>query len=718
MGFLAPAFLFGALAVGVPLYLHLLRRNTSVPLPFSSLMFFEKQAPNAVRRRRLRHWLLLALRLAVLLFLAFAFAEPYLTRALPGVAPEKLVLVAIDDSFSMRSGTRLEDAKQQALALLSAKRAADRAQVLSLEARVHLLTQTTQDMRTLRDAVNGIQPGDSRASFGTLASVVKSISQNEHVPIEVHLFSDLQKTAMPSNFSELALPSGATLVLHSVATPVPNWTVESVAAPRQVWDPRTVHVEAVIAGYGTPAATRTVSFMVNGKTVATRQVSVPASGRVTARMDSLDLPFGFSRGSVTIDSADPLAADDQFLFAIERTERKRGLFIYQSADTRSPLYFGTAVTSAAQTSVSLEKLSVDKLGDTDPSQYSFVVLSDLESLPAVFNDRLMQYVRRGGSVLVALGTAAAQRAEVPVFGGKILQMHHYSRDAGRFAAVGEANAALPTAGSQEEWEGVRFYYAAGIDEQGAHVAVRLQDHTPLVLEKAIGEGRVVVFTSGFDNLTNDLPLHPMFVAFAGRAVRYLSGGEAGSSSRVVDDLMPLRTERESGVKVVALDPSGQPALSLGEAATAQTVALTRAGFYTLRLATGRQDLVAVNPDRRESDLTPVAPDVLALWQGAQPAAVAAQVANGGAAQPSAGAVSAPGAAAPGAAGASSASGAQPGGGPSGGLAAAGQPLVGATPQTGMLQSSLWWYALAVLLVFVLAESAIASGYLGTPRDEP
>jgi len=219
MGFLAPAFLFGALAVGVPLYLHLLRRNTSIPLPFSSLMFFEKQAPNAVRRRRLRHWLLLALRLAVLLFLALAFAEPYLTRALPGVAPEKLLLVAIDDSFSMRAGTRLEDAKRQALELLSAKRAGDRAQVLSLEARVHLLTQTTQDMRTLRDAVNGIQPGDSRTNYGTLVSVVKSISENEHVPVEVHLFSDLQKTAMPASFSELTLPSGAIKNTPAVSVP-------------------------------------------------------------------------------------------------------------------------------------------------------------------------------------------------------------------------------------------------------------------------------------------------------------------------------------------------------------------------------------------------------------------------------------------------------------------------------------------------------------------
>ena len=52
MGFLAPAFLFGALAVGLPLYLHLLRRSTSTPLPFSSLMLFEVRPPSATQRNR------------------------------------------------------------------------------------------------------------------------------------------------------------------------------------------------------------------------------------------------------------------------------------------------------------------------------------------------------------------------------------------------------------------------------------------------------------------------------------------------------------------------------------------------------------------------------------------------------------------------------------------------------------------------------------------
>ena len=88
MGFLAPGFLLGALAVGLPLYLHLLRRSTSTALPFSSLMLFELRPPSATRRRRLRYWWLLALRLALLLLLATAFAEPYVNQLVTGSPTE------------------------------------------------------------------------------------------------------------------------------------------------------------------------------------------------------------------------------------------------------------------------------------------------------------------------------------------------------------------------------------------------------------------------------------------------------------------------------------------------------------------------------------------------------------------------------------------------------------------------------------------------------
>ena len=130
---------------------------------------------------------------------------------------------------------------------------------------------------------------------------------------------------------------------------------------------------------------------------------------------------------------------------------------------------------------------------------------------------------------------------------------------------------------------------------------------------------MLLFTSGLDNLTNDFPLHPAFVAFVEQTARYLSGAERPASARTVDSFFDLRTAREQepgqrlGVEVV--DPDGHRPLSLNEAATTQSLRLTRAGFYQVRLANGREDLVGVNPDRRESNLDVVPDDVLALWRG-------------------------------------------------------------------------------------------------------
>jgi Aerotolerance regulator N-terminal/von Willebrand factor type A domain len=690
VGFVAPAFLVGALAVGLPLYLHLLRRNTSTPLPFSSLMFFELRQQSTTRRRRLRYLLLLALRMALVLLMALAFAEPYVRQVAAGGAPDRLLLVVVDNSFSMRAGTRLADARRGALAVLSAKRPGDRAQVLALDAQVHVLTQATQDAPTLRAAVESIEPGDSRGSFGVLATAVRSIAEDERAPIELHLFSDMQRTGMPPSFSEMALPGNVSLVLHPAARAVaPNWVVESVLAPREVWDPHTAHVRAVIAGYETPAATRTVSFVVNGKTIATRRVDVPASGRATAEIDSLELPYGFSRCSVKIDAADSLPADDEFVFAIDRADRKRGLFVFQAADTRSALYFDDALGAATNTAVVLDKVTVDRVSNVDPASYAFVVISDVASLPASFTKKMLDYVHRGGNVLIVLGTVAAQQHEIPFFDGGILSLRHYSRDAERFAAVGQTDSTYPAGGSPEEWEGVKFFYAAVVDERNTRVGVRLQDSTPLLLEKTVGEGRVMVFASGLDNLTNDLPLHPVFVAFVERMARYLSGGEAHGDPHRVDDLIALRNAKEQAIGVEVIDPTGRRSLSLQEAVSSQWYPLTRTGFYEVHLANGRRDLVAVNADRRESDLAPIPADELALWRGS------------GVPGASVGLLSPPGAV---------------GGVP---LAAAGRGAASvAAPQVTALRRGLWWYAMLGVLAAALAESAIGGRYLATLRDEP
>src|SRR2546426_10548646 len=107
MGFFTPWFLAGALAVGLPIWLHLLKQHKTTPLPFSSLMFFERRTQSSIKHRRLRYLLLFALRTALVALLALAFARPFVNSAtVASAGGGKLLVLAIDNSFSMRQGNR------------------------------------------------------------------------------------------------------------------------------------------------------------------------------------------------------------------------------------------------------------------------------------------------------------------------------------------------------------------------------------------------------------------------------------------------------------------------------------------------------------------------------------------------------------------------------------------------------------------------------------
>ena len=677
MGFFAPWFLAGLLAVGLPVYVHLLRRQTTVPRRVSSLMFFEPGTQSSVRHRRLRHYLLFALRTLLVLLLVLTFAQPFL-RHKSVLASDKLLLVAIDDSYSMNAGspgaTRLDDAKRGALAALAGRSGGQNAQVIALGSQMRILTQPIQDGAALRAAVEGITSGDGHGTFGELGRGMRAMAETVHKPIELHLFSDMQTSNMPGSFAEMVMPGTVELVLHPVSpAPVPNWTVETVDAPARLVDTKKARVVAVIAGHQTPAASQSVSLVVNGRVAATKKVDVPANGRGTVEFNGLDVPYGASRCAIRIELPDAFPGDNESDFAVQRADPERVLFVHQATDTRSPLYFGTALAAAAQASFVLQSITPDQAADIDPSKYAFVVLSDVAFVPSILDNALLRHLETGGSVLIATGTSQAHREHLPVFGGSAGDGHFYSR-AGSFSKVAQADAAHPAMRDANGWPGTKFFYAATIDPGAARVVARLADGTPLLMDKQVGEGHILLFASGFDNLTNDLPLSPAIVSFVDRSARYLSGEEGLRGARVVDSFVQLRnpaggvSKAASAATVDVISPDGTRPLTLKEAANASSFQLTRAGFYQIRFANGRNDLIAVNPDRRESDLDVIPADVLKLWSGA---------------------------------------------------GATRQPASSESPvQADANRSPVWWWGMLLLTFIALAESIVASGYLGTQREQP
>ena len=670
MGFFAPWFLIAAAGLALPLYLHLLKKQTTTPKAVSSLMFFESRTQASTRHRRLRYYLLLFLRMLLLALLILAFANPFINRNAATLAADRLVLLVVDNSFSMRAGTRLADAKDAAMSVLSGKGAA-RGQVASFGSQLHLMTQPIEDQSALRAAVQSIQPGDGHGNFGELSRAIRAMGESVHTPIELHVFSDMQRGDLAATFADMNLPANVALTTHAVVTKSqPNWTVESVDAPGQVWgkDAKPVHVQAVVSGYLTPAAQRTVSLVVNGKTTATKTIAVPPNGRATVDFPALEVPYGFSRCEVKIDSADGFPADDLRRFAVQRSDPQKVLLIHNYGDTRSPLYVGSALSAAAQSAFILESIAVNEAADRKPSNYSFIILSDVNTVPSLLENTLTEYVRNGGSLFIAAGTSAGGRLQIPIFKGKIVETRDYNRIPDRYMAIGSSDSSYPAVSKANNWAGVKFFYALNVDPGDARVVVRLADQTPVLLEQRLGEGRVALFTSGLDNLTNDFPLNPAFVPFVEQTARYLAGSERQGGARVVDAYLELRNAKEKSQGVEVTDPEGKRPLTLGEAASAQSFQLTEAGYYQLRLANGRQDEVGVNPDPKESNLDVISDDVLSLWQGKG----------------------------------NQSSQATP---------AASAPTPNKTPQT------LWWYVMLLVLASAVAESVLASRYLGTQREE-
>ncbi len=96
-----PLFLWGLLAVPLPILLHLFFRRRRANIEFSTLQFFQQQKRYLAHRRRVREWLLLLVRTLSILVLTLALAGITLQRFSPALAARTAVAIVLDDTLSM-----------------------------------------------------------------------------------------------------------------------------------------------------------------------------------------------------------------------------------------------------------------------------------------------------------------------------------------------------------------------------------------------------------------------------------------------------------------------------------------------------------------------------------------------------------------------------------------------------------------------------------------
>ena len=199
MNFLSPTslFLFGLAVPIVALYILRLRRRRE---PVSTLMFWEelfRERQTTSLFQRLKHLLSLLLQLLFLALLVLAVARPqfaFLTKS-----ARQLVLI-IDRSASMNAvegsegRTRLESAKQSALQTVDGLRFMDEMTVMSSHTQPVIHSPFTNHQKSLREAINAIEPTDISTDLGPAFDLASAIAQTKPNP-EIVIFSDFQSVS-------------------------------------------------------------------------------------------------------------------------------------------------------------------------------------------------------------------------------------------------------------------------------------------------------------------------------------------------------------------------------------------------------------------------------------------------------------------------------------------------------------------------------------------
>lgn len=616
MTFLAPAFLLGLLAIGVPVWLHRLSSTNPDRQLFSSAMFLEPGEPRRVLAKKLQYLLLLALRIGVLALLALAFAGPALQGAAQNLVAEtaRLHVIVMDLSASMGHGERWRRAGAAADAVLGDLGAGDVAQLVAAGRIVEVLEEPTLDRDAVRRGVASLAPGPFALDYGQLMRSVDSLARGAELPVTVHIVTDAQQSALPPRFADLAPRAPLELMLHDVsAAAESNLSVDGLA-----WSPVSGDFAAGVRSYADEPAERTVTLRLNGALVGERQLSVGPGDTAQVTFEGLELAAGGNRVTAELTPGDDLAVDDTRYLAVKRPEPRPVLMV--SADGRggaSP-FFASALGTLAAQDYRIEPVAAAGLADRALEDYVFIVVTDAGVLEDEDAALLRGYVESGGALFMALSRRSAGLAEAPVTGHGFEPFSDFGRRDGEFLVVGALDRSHPALGRMDDVRRARFYRQVAVQPQGGdRVLMRLDEGGPLLVEHTLGAGRVMLYGSSLDREWNDLPVQPVFVPMIAQLAAYLAGDRQAGFEARLGAALSARAMGFAGAQVFA--PDGGMALGIAGAGAGDDVLVDQIGFYEV-VGAGRTELVAVNVDPGESDPAAMAGDELARWSELGPGA--------------------------------------------------------------------------------------------------
>ena len=651
--FLNPIFLYAAGAAMIPLVLHLIQRRRVLKVRFSTIRFLKLAQKRSSSRIRMENLLLWLLRTLLLLLLALAFAGPvFRTQGFGRFVGTSRRDVAIvwDASYSMSYASgwnRVWDTSRETVqSIVNGLNRGDRVCIFLADDDVTpLIEQPSSDLVLALSLVKAQECGNTtsqlRPALQAAANALKDSARRER---EIYVVTDGQAlpwrdlAAKGTGGKEEAPAPAATnapapaaqdegwagrkldkqvpcfVAVHGVKQPENVTPLSVELEPRLILSGRAAKVTARLAYSGAPRNT-SVSLMVDEREVGRRTATLGAgSDEIVFNLPGLSPGVHPARIEVP---ADALTVDDAFHFLVRVDEKLSVLCVGSDADT---FFLLRALNPGGDKSaIEVNRVPVEMAAGENLQHYACVFLCNALPVPGQLLLGIERYVRGGGVLVVFPGEKGApgdyevwntlpSRAvtirDVPAAdAARTLRL--LKPDDPVFAGLKLPPGSVPAVSLKRE-------LACGKLEEHAATLIAAGADDPFLLSRTVERGRTFLFTTTADRSWGNLPLSPFFLPLAHQLVQFSTG--------LMNERLFVWTARVLPVTGV-LGEVPEEATLISPAGTALPVRrvrqddrvellvekVTEPGIYHLAASGSGEPVpaLAVNIDRRESDLTPL-----------------------------------------------------------------------------------------------------------------
>lgn len=400
MQFLYPSFLWGLLAVSIPVIVHLFNFRKTKKVYFTNVAFLKAVNVTTSSFSRLKHLLVMAARMLAIACLALAFAQPFLPSKTGNTGKASgIASIYIDNSLSMQNELDKKSYLDKAIAKVE-----ELLNVFPQGARMQLLTNDFSsdehgiaNPQKIKDRTTTIQLTHTPRTFEHILKRQSSLAAKHSTGGNQYLwFSDFQKSTA-GNLSTIKLDSSSHLFVIPVqAKAFQNVLVDSVWLNTPFVREMQVNTLSVkLTNTGERAVENLqVKLFIDETQVSSSIASIPAKGSTNTTFTFTVRGKGYKKGRISFDDT-PITFDNDYYFVLNAAPTIKVLhlkgqnttnYIQQVFDNDSVFSY----RSFAASNVDVGQFKANNL----------VVLEGVANLEGTIKSALQDFVRTGGSILV------------------------------------------------------------------------------------------------------------------------------------------------------------------------------------------------------------------------------------------------------------------------------------------------------------------------------